>query len=187
MKLIAIVMAAGVIAAPHGALAQAANPPTDPVKLGLARDIVEASGGQKAAEARITTLFSTIGKGMAAQMPSDQGRLAEAFQDDLSKEMTSMVPQIMDISVHAYADVFTEKELRDWLAFQESASGQAITRKSPLVMQQAMTQMMPLIFKMMPSLMQRTADRVCQENHCTPAQQQIVADAVRKAMSGKQS
>jgi len=183
MKKVLVIVAVAMMGASSQAIAQVAPATSDPAKLQLAREIVEASGGEKAAENRITALYATVGKGMAAQIPAGQGRLAEAFQADLAAEMTPLVPQILDVSVHAYADVFSEQELKDWLAFQRSESGQAISRKSPLVTQRALTAMMPLILKVMPGVMQRTMNRVCVENHCTQQQQQIVADAVKKAMS----
>ncbi len=42
------------------------------------------------------------------------------MQNDMLQEMLKIVPSILEISEKDNAAIFTEKELRDLLAFQES-------------------------------------------------------------------
>jgi hypothetical protein len=160
--------------------APAAQP--DPVKMDLARQIVAANGGQDQVKLQLKSYFAAMQKGMARYMPAEQGQLSAALFQDLGDEMAGIAPQLFDISVHLYAENLTEKELRDFLAFQTSDSGRSIALKAPVIRQQAVAETIPLVMSLMPQILQKTLDRVCAESHCSAAQRKIVADAMTKAM-----
>lgn len=150
----------------------------DPAKVALARQIMEASGGVKQAEAQIDAMYGAMFSKMAEQMPKDQQVLTGSLQHAMQKEMHALIPPIVDITVNLYAENFSEQELRDVLAFQRSPSGQALIRKSPVIMQQAMVKMAPLILADMPKVMDAVMDDVCTEQHCTAEQRKMVQAAV---------
>jgi len=193
MRGLAITMAAAVALSGLGwsgaALAQNAAAPVaapavqdDPVKLGLARQLVELNGGQAAVNAQMKSMFAIIEKSVGQNMPADQTKLADALYQDIEDEVSKLTPQLIDISVRAYAENYSTQELHDLVAFQMSDSGRSIARKAPLVRDQALRQTVPLMMAAMPGILRNTADRVCAESKCTPAQRQIVADAMAKAM-----
>ena len=159
----------------------------DPVKADLARQVIEVTGGQRQYDAQVKTLFGAIEKNMSQFMPADQDRLAQAVYADMEVEMLKLTPQMLDLSVHIYAQNYTEPELRDLLAFQRSESGQSIARKGPAIRAQAIAAMMPLVMTMMPAIMHKAADHVCEQNHCTDAQRRIIADSMTKALKGPSS
>jgi hypothetical protein len=169
-------------AAAPAATTVAATAQDDPVNLELARQLVEVNGGQAAVNAQMKAMFATIDKSIGQYVPADQNKLAEAMRNDIEEEVFKLTPRILDISVHAYAETYTTQELRDLLAFQMSESGRAIARKTPIIRQQVLTQTMPLMMAQMPEIMRKTGDRVCAEVKCTPAQRQVVADAMAKAL-----
>ena len=46
--------------------------------------------------------------------------------EDITQEVVALTPQLLELSARAYAQAFTEHELRDWLAFQTSETGRAM-------------------------------------------------------------
>lgn len=182
MRHLAMGLAAALTVA-TGAWAQAAPPPSpvDPVKMDLARQIVAAVGGEKQAEIQIRLMFAAMQKAVAQSLPADASALQGPIFDVISQEMVKLTPQILEISTHAYAQAYTEKELRDVLAFETSETGQAMVRKTPAVRAEVLAETMPLMLKLMPAIMGRVSDRVCAEQHCTAKQRQAVAQALRAA------
>ncbi|HEY2482585.1 MAG TPA: DUF2059 domain-containing protein [Caulobacteraceae bacterium] len=164
-----------------GAWAQAAPPAIDPAKLDLARQIVAAVGGEKQAELQMRLMFTAMQKAVAQSLPADVNQLQGPIFDLMGQEMVKLTPQMLEISTRAYADAYTEKELRDILAFQTSETGQAMVRKTPAVRAEVLAETMPLMLKLLPSIMGRVADKVCAEQHCTPRQRQAVANALTHA------
>jgi hypothetical protein len=166
-----------------GAWGQAVQPvsATDPVRLNLARQLFEVSGGEKQAKAQIAAMFGVIEKSVAQNLSPDASRLQKPINDFMVQEVIGLVPQIIELSVHAYAETYTEKELRDWLAFATSETGKAIAQKAPRVRLRVMEGSMPLMMKTMREMMRRTAEAVCAEQRCTAAERQVVTSALMKA------
>lgn len=78
---------------------------------------------------------------MRKQTPSvteDQGRLVGEVAAESAREMTGKMKAPM---IDAMAEVFTEQELRDLVAFYEGPSGQALIAKTPELTQRMMGQM----------------------------------------------
>ena len=165
----------------------AAAAPIDPARMQLARQVLEASGGAKAAESQLRSMYAMIGKAMSQNIPASDSKLAEQMSRDIQDEVVGLLPSILDATSKAYAQNLSEGQLRDTLAFYKSASGQAVIQKLPVIMQQTMTEEMPLIIAMTPRIVQKTMDRVCEEAKCTPADRQILAEAMAKAMSRPKS
>lgn len=165
----------------------AAAAPVDPVRMQLARQVLEASGGAKATEAQMRSMYAAIGKAMSQSMGASEAKLAEQMSRDMQEEVVSLIPSILDASAKAYAQNLSEKELRDMLAFYKTDSGQAVIRKLPVIMQQAMAEEMPLIVAMTPHIVQKTIERACDEAKCTSQDRQMIADAVARAMARPKS
>ena len=181
-------LALSLASAGHAQTASAgAAAPVDPVRMQLARQIVEATGGEKTAEAQMRAVYANMATMIGRTTPPDQSKLAQQMMADVQEEMVKLVPGIVEISTRVQAQTFTEQELRDVLVFYTSPSGQAILHKMPIILQQTMTEEMPLIQTAMPKIMQKTLDRVCEEQKCTPQVRQVMADAMTKAMSRPRS
>jgi hypothetical protein len=159
--------------------APAAQP--DPVRLELAHKLVEASGGQAQAELQMKMMFEAMKSSVAKNMPAEQAQLLGPIYDDLGQQMVKLTPQLLNLSARAYAQNYTEKELRDVLAFQTSESGQSMIHKAPQVRAQVMTEAMPLILTLMPEISRQTAARVCEQTHCTAKQRALVEAALARA------
>jgi len=172
---------AAALALATGAWGQAAQPASDPIRLGLARQLFEVSGGEKQAKAQITAMFGVIEKSVAQNLSPEAGRLQKPIDDFMVQQVIGLVPKIVDLSVHAYAETYTEKELRDWLAFSTSETGKAIAQKAPTVRLQVMEETMPLMMKTMPEMMRKAAEAVCAKQRCTAAERQAVTAALIKA------
>jgi hypothetical protein len=163
--------------------AQAAAPAAvDPVKLELAGQLIELSGGRKQADLQIRAMFGSIQAGMSQYLPADQSKLVGLLYQDLSDEMVEVSPKLLDLSAHIYAENYSERELRDLIAFRSSETGRSIALKQPAIQAEAVRETVPLVMAMMPQIMQKTLDRACEEAHCTAAQRQIASDAMAKAM-----
>jgi hypothetical protein len=173
------------MAVASGAWAQASAPPPssgpDPVKMDLARQLVEASGGEAQAEAQMKLIFSSMRANMAKALSGQKAEVADAVYEEMGRELVTLTPRILDISVTSYADVFTVQELRDLLAFQTSESGRSMVRKMPTLRARVMEQTLPLIMSSMPEVMHKSADAVCARRRCTAAERDAIVDAFGKA------
>jgi hypothetical protein len=155
----------------------------DPVKIDLARRLVAASGGEQQAEAQIRATMAAMQTAMARAMPQADERLMGPLYEDMTQEMVKVMPQVLDLSARAYAETFTEQELRDVLAFQTSESGRSMIRKMPQIRARLIAEAVPLMVNAMPAIMRRTLDRVCAEQHCTTRQREVMASAAAKALN----
>jgi hypothetical protein len=164
-----------------------AAPKADPAKLELARQVFAATGGVDAYRARITAMFSGMSEMMKGVVPAGSEKLSNALMKDLVEEELKIVPQMIDLSAEVYAENLSETELRDLLAWTTSESGRAIRDKSPQMTQQMMVRTGPMMRTLLPSLMQKTLDRACEEAKCTPEVRKVVAEAMDKALKSKGS
>lgn len=177
----AVTLAAALCAA-GAAAAQTTSP--DPTRLRLAQAVVEANGGRAQAETMVRSMFRSLDKMSADIAPGVASGLVRALHQDVEEQMFSIIPQLIDISIQAYARELTEQELTDLLAWARSPSGQAVARKGVAIRQDILTAETPLLRTMMPGLLQKSIDRVCQANNCTPQQRELLAKAVTQATTG---
>jgi hypothetical protein len=121
-------------------------------------------------------------KGAANGLQPEESQLVNQIFDAMAQQLDGLVPQIIDISVRIYADVYTEKELRDLLAFDTSDSGRSIQQKAPLIRQQALALTMPEVINAMPQIVRQTANQVCDRNHCSDRQRAAILTALSKGL-----
>jgi hypothetical protein len=157
----------------------APDTPPDPTRLELAEQIVAANGGNAQATTMVRSMFAAMRKGAVASSPPETRDLIGPMFDDMAQALVTLEPQLIDLSTRAYARAFTEKELRDLLAFQTSETGRAVAAKLPALQAQVISQTFPLIMTAMPAILRKSVDRICQEKHCTSQQR----EAIEKAMS----
>lgn len=169
-------------AAPPAAAAQP-SPTEDPVKLALARDLLDASGGRQAVEARMDRVYAQMGELMKPWTGGDAG-MANSILSDIKTDLKGRLPQLIDVTVAAYAKVYTEQELRDYIAWLRSPTGRAILAKTGPVQEEVLRGQMPIMQAMMSTLVERVLDRVCAEKKCTPAQRKQL-DQVMGQMMGR--
>jgi hypothetical protein len=147
-----------------GAHAQTADRP-DPARLALARQIFEAQGGAKNAQAVMRSMEAS----MLASMPSPEAK--QRMTEVMEKMATTVMPRLFDDMAGFYAIDFTEDQLKDVLAFYKSPTGQAMMAKSPVLAEQ----MGGEVAKLMPRLQLSVLDKVCSQTACTDQQQQQLA------------
>ncbi len=155
----------------------------DPERLRLAMKMVELSGGEKHADAQVKAIFAAAQKALGKALPADKAELTAHIYEDLGQEMAGIMPKLLDVGARAYAEVYTEQELKDMIAFQMSESGQAMMKKAPLVRAQIINETMPLIMSAMPAVLNKAAMRACDESHCTAEQRKTVTEAMAKAFA----
>jgi hypothetical protein len=143
----------------------------------LARQLVEASGGEAQAEAQMKQVFNAMRANLAKSLSGQNSAVADAVYDEMSRELVSLTPRILDISVRNYADAFTEQELRDLLAFQTSESGRSMVRKMPALRAKVIDETLPLIMSSMPEVMRKSADVICAQRRCTADQREAIVGA----------
>ena len=102
---------------------------------------------------------------------------------DLRDELTELLPQLSELSVRAFAENLTEQELRDYLAWEESPTGRSILQKLPAIRTQVMHDELPLLSNMLPKLVERTADRVCEQHQCSHAEHDQIVALLSKALN----
>ena len=178
---------AGVLAAFGLALsarAQDEAPAPDPAKLELARQLVQAMGGQEDAEDQLDAVFDAVQKTVEGSTADVDGRLSSAFLDGLKQQIAGLAPQVVALSIQLYAQNCTEKELRDLLAFEQSDTGRAMARKQPLIRAQALQQTVPLVSGKLPDLLDHAADQACARVQCSPQERKVLGDALNGPPQG---
>jgi hypothetical protein len=158
--------------------------PVDPVRLELARQIIEASGGEAAEMSRVKALFGGM-EAMSDQTADAGGaQIAHLFYADLQAELQALAPRLMRIGEEAYARDFTEQQLRDDLAWVSSPSGQAFAHKSSQLTGDVVDAERPLLADALPKIMNRVVDDVCAQESCSDDQRAAIADGVQRALHG---
>lgn len=177
------IVAASVLMSAGAAFAQAADQvPSDPARMALARQIVEQNGGQQAAKAQIDAMFAIMKTNVGPAIGGDQSGIINQVYGELQSQMDGLLPQLIDISVRIYAKNYTEKEMRDILAFEQSDTGRSMRSKALTIRSEAMSETMPLVMGLMPQIMRHTADHVCEVSHCTAKDRELVEAALTKAL-----
>jgi hypothetical protein len=152
----------------------------DPAKLALAEQIVAASGGKTQIETMLRSMFGVVQKSMAANSTSYARDFIGPMFEDITQEVVALTPQLLELSARAYAQAFTEHELRDWLAFQTSETGRAMIARLPAIQAKVVSQTMPLIMTAMPAILRKSVDRICRERQCTSEQRAALEKAMAK-------
>ena len=181
-------IAAGVMALSSGAgaMAQTAAPPS-PEKLALAHRLFELSGGEKQMRLTINALYGAMFGSLDKALPAEQQRFASLIRNDLQAGVVSLIPTFVDSGARVYAQDLSERELSDYIAFQQSDSGRAIIAKAPTIMRDTMASIIPVVTAAMPAIMQKVVVDVCSEAKCTDKDRQVIADAMTKTMQRRQS
>lgn len=153
----------------------------DPARLALAEQVVQASGGVNQMDALLKSMFGAMEKNSTATATPEAREFVGPMFDDMRQEMSALAPQLLELSARVYARSFSEQELRDLLAFQTSDSGKAMIARMPTIQAEILSQTLPLIMSTLPAIMRKSADRICAEKHCTPAQRTALEKAMAKA------
>ena len=158
-----------------------------PEKAFLVRQIIEASGGQQQTTQLLKTVFQGANDAVLKNLPPDQRRLQSAIQNDIQSEIIAIVPDLLDATAKVYADNLSEKELRDYLGWLQSDSGQSIKSKLPAISRETLQIVMPKMLALMPNVLQRAVQRACEQAGCTAQDREVIAAAVAKALPKPQS
>lgn len=123
----------------------AVAPRVDPAARTLAARIVEVGYPEETREALFFgTMDQTVSQMRSAIAPSlpadDPGAIAILdawileYTQSSKQVLSKHIPDIMDGMIVAYAEIFTQEELRDILAFVETRSGQRYFELSPAIL-----------------------------------------------------
>ena len=124
-------------------------------------------------------------RGGAAVEPADQTQLTDEAYTDLEDEISTLTPQLVDdITVRIYASTYTERELKDAIAFYTSDSGRSIMAKAPAIRAAAMSEVVPCHVGCAPerNLAEDRGACLCEQTHCTTQQREQIAQALARAM-----
>jgi hypothetical protein len=159
--------------------AMAAEAPS-PEKLALAKQLVEASGGAEQMKALLQTLFSSMSATIDANLPAEQKRLRDALLEKMQARMLAITPQLLDVTVKVYAADLTEKELRDYVAWLESDTGQSLKRKLPQITGESMQALAPALIQVTQGLQQDVVDQTCAQAKCTAHDKEVLIALMNK-------
>jgi len=168
------------------AQAQTAPTPT-PEKMALARQLIDATGGPKQADAIVKTMFQSIASTVEANLPPEQKRLRAVIFHKIQDRISLMMPKLLDATVEIYADNLSDKELRDYVAFLESESGRSVNAKMPQIVAASITTMMPMIAEATKGLKHDVIDEACAEAKCSAHDREVLVAAMDKSMPKRPS
>jgi hypothetical protein len=172
-----VVVGAGLLSIASAALAQSAVPvapppldragvarpaPIDPERLALARELF--------AQMHMDKMLAGVLANMSRSVPNALGTSAsgvkvQQMRASFGAGMAAVAPQMVDALVEIYARTLTAQELRDAIAFDKTASGQAMLTKLPM----AMSQFQPFMLTLMPKIWRAAEKDYCGHLACTEA------------------
>jgi hypothetical protein len=171
----------GAVAVAASAAAQT-SATTDPVRLALAREVIEATGGAQAAATRLNSTFAAVRQLVKSQLPPESANLSDAVFKYVVDEEVKALPAMLDDVAQVYAEPLSETELKDMLAWYTSPSGRTIMAKLPAINQAIILRQGPLMKSMMQGVAKTAIDRACTDAHCSAEQRQTLTTAFQRAM-----
>lgn len=147
-----------------GALAQTAAPAPSASQLQVARQLVEANGEVRAFDGVIPNLVDGAALGFLQTNPDLAKQLRDtalALRPEFEKRRTEMV----DILATAYAQRFTEAELKEALAFYSTAVGKKLVTDRQQIVQQAVGNIQAWGAKMNTDAMNRIREEMKKQGH----------------------
>jgi len=162
--------------------AMAAEAPS-PEKLALAKQLVQASGGADQLKTVLQTLFGSISANLDTNLPAEQKRLRDVLLDKMQTRILAVAPQLMDATAQVYAADLTEKELRDYVAWLQSDTGQSLKRKLPQITGESMRAMAPVLAQVSQGFKQDVVDEACAQAKCTAHDKEVLVALMNKTAS----
>ncbi|SFJ61330.1 DUF2059 domain-containing protein [Caulobacter sp. UNC279MFTsu5.1] len=167
MKRLAVLAAAAALCLTGGAAqARQASPPAaaaskaTPETRALAARYFEAIHYDKLLGQMMDQMIPVMVQTLRTQTPSltdEQSRLVSETVIESTREMTDKMKAPM---IDAVAEVFTEQELRELVAFYEAPTGQALIAKTPELTQKMMAQMPAIMAEMQGKMLQKLCAKV---------------------------
>jgi len=161
--------------------AMAAEAPS-PAKLALAKQLVEASGGVDQVKALLQTMFASIGANIDANLPAEQKRLQGALFEKMQARILAVAPQLLDAATQVYATDLTEKELRDYVAWLQSDTGQSLKRKLPQITGESLQAMQPVLVQVTQGIKQDVVDEACAQAKCSAHDKDVLVALMNKTV-----
>jgi hypothetical protein len=163
--------------------AQPAAPSAE--KIALARQLVDASGGADQMKTLLQTVFGGMSATLSANVPPEQKRLTEVLLQKMQERFIAATPQMIDGTVQVYATNLSDKELRDYVAWLQSDTGQSLKRKMPMITAESVRVMAPVLTQVTQGIKQDVLDEACKQANCTPHDREVLAAAMDKAMPAR--
>jgi hypothetical protein len=144
-------------------LASAASAQNTPSarQLELAQRYVAAIHMERTFDATMDAVLPSLKTSGGALPPEKQEAVLEAVRDVTKSMMADMTTRMAPL----LAEVFTEKELEDLVAFYEGPTGRSMIDKSPLLA----AKMAPMMRDLVPQMQVRMAERICKITDCPPS------------------
>ncbi len=160
----------------------------DPVRLQLAHQLIESSGGVESYKARLQSMVAGLRKMMIGLVPPDASDVTNAMFKYVVDEEVNAAPEMMDDAATVYARHLSASELRAYIAWISSDAGRSIQEKGPAITEDIMEMQRPFLQRLLPAMLQHSLDKACADTHCTPEQQkQLVAMIASVAGPGQDS
>ena len=142
--------------------APSAQAPVDPERLALARELFAQMHMDKTLAGVLANMSRSVPGALGTSAADVKARQMRA---SFGAGMAAVAPQMVDALVEIYARTLTARELRDAIAFDKTASGQAMLTKLPM----AMSQFQPLMLRLMPKIWAAAEVDYCGHLTCTEA------------------
>ncbi len=143
-------------------------PPVSAQKVSFAKqkaiiELMEVTGAQKL----LPRMAKQMGVGMAQSMhrtnPKIPPEALAILVEELEKTMKEATPGLMAHMVTIYARNFSEKEVRDMIAFYQTETGRKTLTVMPKLMQESMQASMKIMSSIGPGLRARVRERLKRE------------------------
>jgi hypothetical protein len=130
----------------------------------LAREVVDVSGSARAFDRAIPQIFQQVYTTYTQQNPDLQKDISSVLQD-LIKEFDARKTELGEIIAQAFAAKFSEAELKELLAFYNSAVGKKLTSEHGAILQDAYAKAQEWGGKLSQQLVNRLKEEMKKKGH----------------------
>ena len=132
----------------------------------LATEMSELAGGPARYRSNFELMFANIVPGLRKYVQEHPSLNGDAYVAAYHDEMQSRLAEQFQTTIDAAADIYTEQELRDIVAFYKTPSGQSMLRKSPQVAARSGSDQGARL----PDMMKGIIQRYCASIGCSPGE-----------------
>lgn len=166
MRLLAIIGAGAVFVAATASAAEPAQTP-DPARLKLAHELLVSSGDAEQMRSLLKESFDGAQKALTANL-DPKLRAAVAVAGARNEErLLDLVQSVRDVSETIYAETLTETELKDAIAWNQSASGRSVRAKTPDILRKVIAAEAPMMRRFMIESARDNVRSACAASGCS--------------------
>jgi hypothetical protein len=141
----------------------------DPERVALVKDLLVTIQAEAMVNQMVQNMIERMDLSGGQRLSTQQEAAVRQLMGSVKRGFARTMPEMFEAMIPVYADVYTEQELRDVIAFFKTPSGQAYVAKSV----QASAAAMEAVSSVIPRYVAYTEEDYCSRVECGDAERQM--------------